>query len=269
MNCNELRTRVLGWFGSEIECQPSGEDSLIATFPLLRLNGDAIEIGIESAENGRWRLSDLGETHSSFYLAGLDFYEHYVRADEFKQVISAHHIRDAEQELSVEVARDDLAGGIFDFLHALQTMSGLQFTAKPREEERDFALVVAKFFGEQRASFEVPERYIEGISGNRWKFQFVLNHTRAETLVRTISTKSKTGVLGLAEKATFEIGDVKNLRSVDAVVIGDDLGSERKSVWLPNVVAIFDKYQIPFYSFERNNDMLVELAQKYALPKET
>jgi hypothetical protein len=34
-------------------------------------------------------------------------------------------------------------------------------------------------------------------------------------------------------------------------------------------VAIFDKYQIPFYSFERNNDMLVELAQKYALPKET
>src|SRR5260370_6146534 len=99
MNCDELKTSILGWFGSEIECQPSGNASLVATFPLLRVNGDAIEIGIEDTGNGRLRLSDLGETHSSFYLARLDFYQHYVLADDFKQIVSTHRIRDRQEEL--------------------------------------------------------------------------------------------------------------------------------------------------------------------------
>src|ERR1700691_2695864 len=141
MNCEELKSSVLGWLGSEIECRPSGGGSLIATFPVLRLNGDAIEIGISPAGDNRWRLSDLGETHSMFFLADLDFHNDYVRSEELNQILIAHRLSNDDQEISTEVTSEDLADKVFDFLHALQSMSGLQYTAKPRKETRDFNTV--------------------------------------------------------------------------------------------------------------------------------
>jgi hypothetical protein len=63
---------------------------------------------------------------------------------------------------------------------------------------------------------------IEGLGG-RWKFDFSLNHVAKETLIKTISTVGKNLIVGLTEKATFEIEDIKKLRSdAAAVVIGDD-----------------------------------------------
>jgi hypothetical protein len=84
--------------------------------PVLRLNGDAIEIGISPGENGGWRLSDLGETHSMFFLADLDFHEDYVRAEEFNQIVISHQLSSAEEEISIEVSDEELPDRIFDFL---------------------------------------------------------------------------------------------------------------------------------------------------------
>src|SRR5271157_2748287 len=256
MNCDELKSNVLRWFGEEIDCRPSDAESLIATFPVLRLNGDAIDIGISPLEDGRWRLSDLGETHSNFFLGNLDFQEDYVRAEEFNQIVVAHELKDSDQEISAEVGPDELPTKIFDFLHALQSMSGLQLTAKPRKEKRDFNLIVAMFFAEQRASIEIPSDAIDGASG-RWKFDFSLNEVHKETLVKTVSTVGKNLIVGLAEKATFEIGDVRKIRDSEAVVIGDDHGKEREGLWRPEVLRIFHEYEVPFYAFEHDNDSLV------------
>jgi hypothetical protein len=264
MNCEELKGSLLGWFGSEIECQSSANGSLIATLPLLRVNGDAIEIGVSPLPEGRWRMSDLGQTHEMFFLADLDLREDYVRAEEFNQIIISHGLKDAEQEISSEIAAEQLADQIFDFAHALQAISGLQFTAKPRTVARDFNTVVALFFAEQRASIEIPSEPIPGLGGS-WKFDFALNHVSRETLVKTISTVGKNLIVTLAEKATFEIGDVKKLRDSDAVVIGDDYGKERQSLWRPDVLRLFKEYQVPFYAFEHDNDALTELAQKYSI----
>jgi hypothetical protein len=264
MNCEQLKSSVLSWLGSEIDCRPSGDDSLVATFPVLRLNGDAIDIGIAPVGDGRWRLSDLGETHSMFFLADLDFHDDYVRAEEFNQIVHAHRLRDADQEISIEVDDGDLADRIFEFLHALQSMSGLQFTSKPRKPHRDFNTIVAMFFAEQRASIAMPTEPIEGVSGG-WKFDFSLNHTAQETLIKTISTVGKNQIKTFTEKATFEIGDVRKLKpDADAVVIGDDHGREREALWRPDVLRIFKEYDVPFYAFEGDNDKLVELAQKHS-----
>jgi hypothetical protein len=265
MNCEDLKASLLNWFGSEIDCRPSTDDndSLLATFPMLRLNGDAIEIGISPTENGRWRLSDLGETHSMFFLGDLDFHEDYVRAEEFNQILVAHQLKDAE-EISTEVDGDELADRIFDFLHALQSMSGLQLTAKPRKVQRDFNTIVAMFFAEQRASIAIPTEPIEGLGG-KWKFDFSLNHVAKETLIKTISTVGKNQIVGLTERATFEIGDIRKLRpDAGAVVIGDDHGKERETLWRPDVLRIFKEYEVPFYAFEGDSDSLVQLAQKYS-----
>jgi hypothetical protein len=101
MNCDELKTSVLRWIGEELECSSRG-DSLVATLPILKPNGDAFEIGIEPVGARRWKLSDLGDTYATFYLAGVDLLEEYVRGEEFRQVVLAHSIKDHEKELSIE-----------------------------------------------------------------------------------------------------------------------------------------------------------------------
>ena len=55
MNCDGLKSSILNWFGSEeIECKPTGENSLIASFPLSTSQemGMLSEIGISPVEGG-------------------------------------------------------------------------------------------------------------------------------------------------------------------------------------------------------------------------
>jgi hypothetical protein len=232
MDCAELKSSVLQWIDQEIECRSSGEGCLTVTLPLFKPNGDAIEIGIDLGGT-HVKLSDLGDTYATLYLAGVDLFEEYVRAAEFKQVVSSHRIVNDEdhQELLVETSAGDLAATMFDFAHAIQSILALQLTVQPRHPKRDFASVVAKFLAEQRASFEIPAEHIEGRTG-RWKFNFVLNHTHEETLVKALTARDKTEALRAAELSVFEIGDVKSLREVKGVVIADDEGG-REGFWQP------------------------------------
>jgi hypothetical protein len=261
MNCQELKSSVLDWMGKEIDCRASSDVGLIATLPMLKPNGDAIEVGLEQIGPTRWRLSDLGETYATLYLAGVELNDEYVRAEEFRQIVSAHHMQDADQELSAEISRDGLVEGIFDFVQALQSMLALQLTLKPKQLSRDFPSVVAKFLAEHHAEFEIPPAPIEGKSG-KWKFNFSLNHVRKETLVKAISASSKPQALQLTKQSVFEIGDVLALRDSNAVVIADDEGP-RHSFWHPNTLRIFDEYKVPVYSFLANQEELAKLAQSY------
>lgn len=263
MDCGDLKSLVLHWIGQELECRSIGPDSLVATFPLLKPNGDAIEIGIQSTGRRAWKLSDLGDTHATLYLAGVDLLEEYVRGEEFRQIIQAHKIRDAEDELSVDTTSDNLAESMFDFAHAIQSALALQLTVKTQQPKRDFPSIVAKFLGEQRTAFEIPTEDVEGKTG-RWKFDFVLNHVREETLVKALSARSRTGALHLAEESVFEIGDVRELRAVKAVVIADDEG-KRQSHWQDRELAIFKGYDVPVYAFEGNRKELLQFALEYRL----
>jgi hypothetical protein len=252
---------MIRWMGREIECRPTGEDSLAAVLPILKPNGDAIEIGIEPIGSDRWRVSDLGETYATLYLAGVELNDEYVRAEELHQILSAHRIGDEQQELFVEASSDELVDRMFEFVHAMQSMLALQFTLKPKQSSRDFPSLVAKFLAEHNASFEVPAEPIEGKSG-RWKFNFVLNHVRKETLVKALSATSKMRAMRSAEESVFEINDVKAVRDAGAVVIADDEGA-RRLYWHPQVLRIFGEYGVPVYSFLANQQELTELALSY------
>ena len=256
MNCTTLKSSVLDWIGQEIECRPSGDGCLSVALPILKPNGDAIEIGLEQIDNHTWKLSDLGETYAVLYLAGVDLYEEYVRAEEFRQIKLSHQVDDDEQELSVITHSGELVEGIFDFAHALQSMLALQFTLQSRQPRRDFASIVAKFLAEKQASFDIPNEYISG-KGGKWKFNFVLNHIHEETLVKAITGTTKAQVMRLAEASIFEISDVQQVRSTSAIVIADDEGS-RKALWEPRVRRLFDEYKIPMYPFEEDTTWVLE-----------
>lgn len=264
MTCEELKSSVVRWIGDEIECRPSLDDGLIAVLPVLKPNGDAIEVGLEPLGDQRWRLSDLGETRATLYLGGVDFHEEYVRAEEFRQVLSSHRISERDQELIVEASAGQLVDVMFDFVHAIQSVLALQLTILPKEPKRDFAVLVAKFLAEHHASFEVPAVPIEGKTG-RWKFNFVLNQVRQETLVKAITVSSVAEALRSAERAVFEILDVKDTRpGSNAVAIIDDEG-RRSDYWRPNAVRVFEGWSVPVYPFFGARPDLTELALRYAV----
>jgi hypothetical protein len=262
MDCGELKSMVLRWFGQEIECRSNGNGSVIATLPLLKPNGDLIEIAIMPVGPYQFRLSDLGDTYATLYLAGVDLLEEYVRGEEFRQIAVAHYIQDSDKELWIESSSEKLVDSLFDFVHAIQSMLALQLTVRPQHERRDFSAIVAKFLAEQSASFEVPER-IAGKTG-RWKFNFVLNHVREETLVKTLTATSKSQALRSAEQSMFEIRDVLEVKDTRAVVIADDEGY-REEHWGPAAVRIFEGYNVPVYTFEGRREQLAKLAAMYSV----
>lgn len=263
MNCQELKSSVIQWMGQEIECRVTGQyqECLSAVLPILKPNGDAIEVGIEPAGPDRWILSDLGETHAALYLAGVELNDEYVRAEEFRQLLSAHSIADRQQELVMEVSTGEMISRMFEFVHAMQSMLALQFTIKPKQSSRDFPSVVAKFLAEQGASFEIPAEPVQGLSG-KWKFNFSLNHVKKETLVKAVSATSKMQALRSAEQSVFEIRDVQAVRDSNAVVIADDEGP-RHAFWHPGVMRVFSEYNVPVYSFLASQDELTQLARSY------
>src|ERR1039458_9998396 len=206
MECEELKSTIVNWFGNELECH-GGADSFTAVLPLLKPNGDSIEIGISVLADRSWRISDLGYTHETLYLGGINLDEESDRSDQFERLVTNHGLTDQGSELSRIVSDGDLSGDLFDFVSALQSLLSLQFTVKTSQPPRDFASIVAKFLAEQGAKFEVPSELVEGLTGG-WKFNFALNHVAPATYVKALTATSATQAMRATEQSVFEIRDV-------------------------------------------------------------
>jgi uncharacterized protein DUF1828 len=263
MDCQELKARIAGWFNDELECRPAGR-ALMLTLPILKPDGDALEIGVEPTGSDLWKLSDLGNVQEHFYLAGLDLYSDSARADEFAQIVKTSGISQIENELLSTAASEQLASAVFEFAQALQYIFALQFASKVQALSRDFATIVAQFLSEHRASYTIPPDNIPGKTGS-WKFNFVLNHVRAATLVKTLSLPKATAALATAEKTVFEINDIRQLdpQSPSMLVIADDEG-ERAKFWKPRVMRVFGGYDVRVLRFNDARAELVNFVKQYA-----
>jgi hypothetical protein len=273
MTCQDLKAAVVQWMGNEVGCEsvdsavPTtlGRERKVVRFilklPLLKPNGDAIDLGVEQL-NDRWRISDLGDTYAALFLSGVDF--ETVAGGEFRQIKANYRISEKDQELFVESPDAEPVEAIFEFAHAVQSMLALQLTVAPKEPKRDFPAIVAKFFSDQNVSFEIPSEYIDGKTG-KWKLHFVLNHARQETFVRALSAHSKSDAKTLSELAVYEIRDIKEARQLplSVAVIADDEGS-RESHWQTDVLRLFQLNDIPLHAFLRDRAELKELASRHA-----
>ncbi|MFZ0481069.1 MAG: hypothetical protein WAL71_18160, partial [Terriglobales bacterium] len=89
MDCQQLKSSITDWFGSEIECHVHDSGVLTAVLPIFQPNGDAIEVGVQSLDQTTWKISDLGITHHTLYLGGVDVSdEESERTDEFKEIVN-------------------------------------------------------------------------------------------------------------------------------------------------------------------------------------
>ena len=259
MTCHELKTTLASWMHKELECEDRGKDRFVLTLPLLKPNGDSIDLGLERLSD-RWRISDMGNTHATLFLSGVDLAG--VRGVEFKEIKQSFKIVESGRELLVESAPSQVGGAVFEFVHAIQSILSLQLTVAHRPVKRDFPAVVARFFAEHRTSFEVPARGVQGKTGIQ-PFNFVLNHNQPPTLVKALSAGDRRAADSAAKLTVFEVGDVRLLRGpTKAAVIADDEG-RRAKLWDADLLRVFDGYDIPVYRFLNDNAKLTELAESY------
>ena len=55
MECDQLKSTIVNWFGNEIECHGTA-NSFTAVLPLLQPNGDSVELGITVLGESEWRI---------------------------------------------------------------------------------------------------------------------------------------------------------------------------------------------------------------------
>src|SRR5580704_3599672 len=101
MTCHELKTTLVSWMNEEVECEDRGKDRFVLTLPLLKPNGDSIDLGVERLSD-RWRISDMGETRATLFLSGVDLTG--IRGIEFKEIKQGFKIVESGRELLVESA---------------------------------------------------------------------------------------------------------------------------------------------------------------------
>ena len=151
---------------------------------------------------------------------------------------------------------------VFEFVHAVQSMLSLQVTLVPKTPKRVFAEIVKTFFARERTLFELPSQGVEGQNG-RWQFDLILNHTRPQTLVKTVSATDRTRALKAAKETIFEVGDIRRLKGTsDATVIADDDGP-REKLWDADMLRVFEGYDIPVYGFLKDRASLIDLARAH------
>jgi uncharacterized protein DUF1828 len=261
MECDELKSSIVNWFGNEIECHGTA-NSFTAVLPLLQPNGDSVELGITVLGESEWRISDLGHTHETLYLGGIELSEESDRSDQFERLVGNHGLTDRDNELSRVVSGGDFLADLFDFVSVLQSMLSLQFTVRTTQPTRDFAAIVAKFLAEQRAQFDIPPEPIEGLTG-RWKFNFALNHVAPATYVKALTASSPSQAMTVTERSVFEIKDVQAIQQgLRSVVIIDDEG-EREPFWKPKMRRVFDGYSVPVIGYVAQREQLIRLAEQY------
>lgn len=261
MECQELKSSIVNWLGSEIECREEQGGWLTAVLPIFQPNGDAIEVGIEPLEHNTWRISDLGIANETLYLAGIDLSdEESERTDEVQQVIKDYGLATSGSEITVTAA-GDLGERLFDFVSAIQSIFALQFTVKPKLPARDFASVVAKFLAEEKTRFTIPPSPIEGKTG-KWRFNFELNHSD-ETLVKTLTATTPASAMMVSKQGVFEMRDVHEIQPKRKFVAVVDDEGDREILWKPKVMRVFSGYDIPVIPFKAGQEQLRELAHRH------
>lgn len=259
MDCQELKSSVLDWFGSEIECHQHESGVLTAVLPIFQPNGDAIEVGVQAIDSKTWKISDLGITHETLYLGGVNLSdEEAERTDEFREIVKDFGVSDNGSELTL-IASGQLGEHLFDFISAIQSALALQLTVKHQLPARDFASVVAKFLAENRASFAIPSEPVSGKTG-KWRFNFSFRPDNSETLIKVLTATTPTNAMIASKQNVFEIRDVREIRPKGKFVTVIDDEGDRRTYWKEKVTRIFSGYDIPFIRYGTGREELLKLA---------
>lgn len=205
VNCQEIILEIISNLQNEFECVSVLNSSAIIT-PFCYLDGDCIQLLIEPIIDGHFRLTDAGFTSRRL----IEFYFNFS-SDKNKKLINsiveANGIRYKHGELYIKFFElNDISRQFLSLIKAIQQINVLIFTIDEKTSNK-FNEKVATFL--QERNFGVSRfRRIKGSSEMSWTIDIYLNSTQ-NTLIKTLSSKSKSGMKTQVNHAYVSFDDIK------------------------------------------------------------
>src|SRR5450432_2683559 len=132
LDCNELVDGYLQWLRSSISVCKVGEVCEITT-PFLDRHNDFVQFYVQP-EDGRFRLTDDGNTIRDLEQSGVDFSSSARRARLLTVALNGFGVRRDKDELVVEARPDELPQKQHALLQAILSVNDMFLTGKPLVE---------------------------------------------------------------------------------------------------------------------------------------
>ena len=234
MECATLIDRYVRHLEDEFHCEPF-RDGYMVTTPYLRPDSDAIEIYVHGpAPDGRFVLSDLGETLHYLSSFGPDFLQSRQRAVHLERVARASGADLIGDEIRTVARPDELPQALERLIQVLQEASGLIHLVRP---------VTRPAFREQVSDFLLQNRVpvqagyeLEG-ANERWKVDFYVN-SRAKAVIEVLTAATSTYAENQIGATFLKVYDLRSATGdLRAFALLDDQEG-RQEVWPAQKLAI-------------------------------
>lgn len=223
--CTELISQYLESLQGEFVASKSDFGCLIAT-PLIRPDGDAIEILVEDRPDGGVLLSDGGATFAYLYLSGLALSRRLQ--DDARKISSRYGIVIDVNELVTEVTdRGQVGDAIHNLVQAILNVAALIEKRRPYLNLKFEEEVEALIIGQGKSYY--PDFQVRG-DKELHTVKFHVN-SGANLLVQPLSQPNATRARRLTERWYYYFNDIRNHSPEwSFVAILDDRGA-REGVW--------------------------------------
>lgn len=157
MKCKKIIEMYLTSLKEKFTIESVDSGCVIYT-PYLDPSNDPISVFVERSGD-HYRISDMTQAYEYLFLHGLEVKPESSQKKHLNVILNRLGISFFENELFVEVTKEELADGITRLIDALKTTQDLIFTAKPRKYS-DFGEEVAGWLRDSDIVFERKKDYI-------------------------------------------------------------------------------------------------------------
>lgn len=248
--CEELVKQYLEQLQGMFATIPSDNGCFVVT-PFTRPDGESVEVALELQPDGRFRLTDMGDTLGYLYVHGLTLSRSIV--DSTKGICRQFSASLEGAEIVIQM---DNPQGLGEALHRLtQTVfSVTDLIQKRRPMER------VNFDGEVESLIILSGVVYDtdyGVRGRRsmHPVRFHVNSNR-NLLVKPLSPASEPAAFSWAERWAYRFNDIlEQDRKWHCMAVLDDRG-ERARIWSDRALAPLQDFTVLWTKRGRLSDML-------------
>lgn len=248
----DLVESYVAWLRRGISAELITDEIAELTTPFLDRHNDHLQIYIRR-QNGRFLLSDEGETISDLVSSGVDVSQQR-RRETIGSIARGFGVAASEGRLSVEAVSANLGQRVHSLIQAMLSVNDMYVLARSR---------VASFFWEDVRQFLLdedvrftPRVKLAGKSGYDHSIDFLIPRSRSspDRILQTVSNPTKPFV----SNALFAISDSRAARDepMTAFALLDDRDQEIS----PDVMDAFSAYDVRAAGWSHRAELVQELA---------
>lgn len=207
MNCREIIRLHTSYLEEGFSCQDLGENGVLVVTPYQLPDGDLVELAVETREERRIRVRDLGETMSTLVLVGFDPNASEKRRWLLEQALVANGVTLNAGELQKEGPEHEVGSLLLDVAAAARAVADLIYLHRS-QEPRDFDARVIAFLADHAAEVQ-PRVVVKGVSGHPYRLAArAFRPDGSQLLISTLSPRSRGQIKSAVDRTVRQWVDV-------------------------------------------------------------